>query len=130
MTQQNNINQKENFITNIEQILSPHIGKFGIGLSLLGGTASVLLGFGITVPASVVMGICNVGIFAGGICFERIQQQNKELINDNISLKQDISRRKTILENFKFVESKEDEEMTNINSETNTIYEPVYHVNS
>lgn len=84
--------ENENCITNIENLLSPHIGKFGMGLSVIGGAVSVLLSFKIVLPASIIMGLLNVGIFAGGLAFERIEQQNKRLNDDCESQKQMIRR--------------------------------------
>ncbi len=113
----NNINNNDNCITNIELFFTPHVGKFGIILSILGAVASALLGYGFEIPASIVMGIINIGIFIGGICFERLQIKNHLLLNDNVSLKQDIKRRQTILENFKFNSNSNDINNTNDNND-------------
>lgn len=114
--------ENENCISNIENTLSPHIGKFGLGLSIMGGIVSVLLGFKIIIPASIIMGLTNAGIFAGSLAFERLQQQ-KEKLNDDCESQRQIIRKLTIkpfFDNYNNGQNAQQEEDIQIETETET----------
>lgn len=103
-------NDKEmNCITYIEKTLRPHVGKFGIILSVLGGCSSILLGFGLTNFASVVMGITNVAIFCGSLAFERLKYENNKLNSDCESQRQ-VLRRLTLHPQFRTFNDEDDTE--------------------
>jgi hypothetical protein len=99
--------------------------KLSIILGILGSTGSILLGFHLMVPASVILGLMNVGVFFAGIALSKYEIKNKILEKDNESLKQEITKRFTILENFKFPVS-ENNGISEISSQTTpTPYEKV-----
>lgn len=108
--------------------------KLSILLGVLGGAGSALVGIKLFVPASIVLGLVNAGIFFAGISLSKFETQNRVLIDDNQSLKNELTKRKTLFDNFKFPISNNDkeEEMTEIQEtpKTNitTPYEPVFQI--
>ena len=63
-----------------------YASKLSIILSILGAVGSVLIGLNMFVPASVVMGVCNLGIFAQGLIAEKLKNHNEKIIDENKSL--------------------------------------------
>lgn len=61
--------------------------KISITISVLGGAGSIMLALGFGIPASIILGCCNVGIFFAGIMLERYHNKNKILEKDNENLK-------------------------------------------
>ena len=75
--------------------------KFSIGLGVMGGVGSILVGMKLFIPTSIVLGICNVGIFFSGIAMQKYAQENTKLSDEKISLhneKQEIIRRYTTIQ--------------------------------
>jgi len=60
--------------------------KSSIVLGILGGVGSVLIGLKMFIPASVVLGVVNIGIFFSGISIESIK-------NDNDKIKLDMEKK-------------------------------------
>lgn len=101
-----------------------HSGKVSIGLSILGGVSSILVG-NLIIAGSVCLAITNTAIFFSGIAYEKlnvdykiVSSENKSLINE----KNDLVRRLT---NYHFPTS----EAPNSNVSTNTHYEEVKEFN-
>lgn len=67
-------------------------GRLSILLGCLGGLGSVLVGLKMFVPASIVLGICNVGIFFAGVGLTKFSEENKNLEKDNESMKCEMRR--------------------------------------
>ncbi|RTL06733.1 hypothetical protein EKK58_04320 [Candidatus Dependentiae bacterium] len=65
-----------------------HSGKVSIGISILGGVGAVLSGVSI-VASSIVIGVTNVAIFFSGLAYEKLNNQAKQIIDENISLQND-----------------------------------------
>lgn len=102
----NDNNSEKDVIDKFDEFWEEHkhtlSSKLSICLGVLGGVGSALVGLGLFVPASVVLGVCNVGIFFAGISLSKFEDKNKKLKIDNISLqneKNDIIRRFTINQN-------------------------------
>ncbi len=93
-------------------------GKFSIVLSVLGGVSSILAAK-LIVPASIMGGVCSVGIFFAGVSLENFKNDNVKLNTDNISLqneKNDIVRRLT---QFHFPSN--ENEPINANNDDNSV---------
>lgn len=63
-------------------------GKFAMGLSILAGVSSILVAK-FVIPAGVVIGITNVGVFFAGVSLEIFANEHKNIRDENISLKND-----------------------------------------
>ena len=78
-------NNEKNIFESIDNIyednVKKHIGKMGIILSLLGGISAGLISINLIIPASIAMGLCNIGIFAGSLAYERLQNNLAEVKN-------------------------------------------------
>lgn len=61
-------------------------GKFSIGLSVLAGIAS-LISVKFIIPAGIILGVTNVGVFFAGLSLEKFSNENKTLKDNNESLK-------------------------------------------
>lgn len=99
-----------------------HSGKVAIGLSILGGASSIIVGFN-AVAGSVALAITNSAVFFSGVCYEKLKSQNAALENDNQSL-----RRQTTLLNFRMqtaTPSQQSNELQTPESVDGTQYESV-----
>jgi len=81
-----------------------HSGKISIFLSVLGAVSAILVSESI-LAGSIAIGITNASLFFSGIVQEKIINKKRIIENENLSLKQEVSRRKTFIENFKFCPS-------------------------
>lgn len=88
--------------------------KFSILLGVVGGIGSVLVGMKMFVPASIVLGVCNVGIFFSGIAIERIGNDNNKKTSDIESLHKE---KREIIRRFTMVNQSEPISITPMDSE-------------
>ena len=75
--------------------------RLSIVLGVLGAGGSALVGIKLFIPASIVLGLCNLGIFAQGIIAEKLSNHNEKITEENKSLqneKLEIVRRYTSFE--------------------------------
>lgn len=112
--------------------------RLSIGLGLLSSAGSALVGIHLYIPASIILGCVSAGVFFTGIALSKYENENKILIKDNESLKQEMTKRLTMFENFKFPGNDDDIEMKTptstirdikSNASTNTHYEEVISLN-
>jgi hypothetical protein len=77
--------------------------KLSITLGILGGVGSALIGLKLIIPASIVLGVVNVGIFFSGLSMDRLNQESIKKSSEVESLKnekQEIIRRFTVCQNY------------------------------
>ena len=66
-----------------------HIGKVGVLLGVLGVSTSVLVSLNIIVASGVVLGITNLGIIVGAVCYDTMQSENDKLKIHNQNLQEE-----------------------------------------
>jgi len=132
MSEPIDIENDKNIIEKFDEFLDEyqkHSGKISIGLSILGGISAILVGKFIIV-GSIAIGITNASLFFSGLMIEKIVNKKNIIANENKTLKNELSRRITLMDNFKF--PKTPSEITNItpksNVSTNTHYEEVIEI--
>lgn len=103
--------------------------KLSITLGILSGVGSALIGLKLIIPASVVLGGVSAGVFFAGIVLSKYENKNIILEKDNNSLRQELTKRITLCENFKFPVDSVSNNLTPSSISTNTFYEPIYEVN-
>jgi len=85
-------------------------GKLSTLLGIIGGAGSVLVGLQLFIPASIVIAICEVGIFFTGVGLAKFAEENKNLQKDNANLKNEVRRMTMAVSNYNFpVDSSQDE---------------------
>ena len=107
-----------------------HSGKVSIGLSVLGGVSAILAGK-LIIAGSIAVGITNASLFFSGLMIEKIVNKKNIIENENKSLKNEMQKRMTLINNFQFPQDSQ----TNISpispttpvstASTNTHYEEV-----
>lgn len=117
------------YIDNIIEQYEKHSGKIAIGLSILGTISSILVGKAI-IAGSIAMAITNGAIFFSGLMTEKIVGKKREIEKDNVSLKNEMDKRMTLIDNFKFPQTTPTElnsqNAPDSNISTETYYEPIY----
>lgn len=82
------------FLNKLDQLWAEykhHSGKVSIGLSVLGGLSSILVGKYIII-GSVAIAITNSAVFMSGIAYEKLKSENKQLNSDCESHKEMLRR--------------------------------------
>jgi hypothetical protein len=95
----NIINDIDNWWNRNKHSIAP---KLSITLGILGGVGSALVGLKLLIPASIVLGVVNIGIFFSGLSMDRLNQESIKKTSEVQSLKnekQDIIRRFTVCQN-------------------------------
>lgn len=106
--------------------------KLSIMLGISSGVGSALIGLHLLIPASIVLGCVSAGVFFSGIILSKYENKTINLEKDNNSLKQELTKRITLYDNFKFPNGTPSAISENIippsNVSTETHYEPIYEV--
>jgi hypothetical protein len=86
----------DDFIDKISLFFKKHLGKMGIILGLGGAISSSLVSLGFPLVAGITLAFTNIGIFIGGLAYDRLHTENIKL-NDDISEKKEYIRKMTII---------------------------------
>ncbi len=78
-----------------------HSGKISIILSIMGGVSAILAGK-LIIAGSIAVGITNASLFFSGLMIEKIVNKKQIIESENKSLKNEIVKRQTLINNFKF----------------------------
>lgn len=106
-----------------------HSGKISICLSIIGGVSAILVGKFI-IAGSIAIAITNASLFFSGLMTEQIVNKKNIVENENKSLKDEMTRKMTLIDNFKFPQTpqtpRSNTPISAISEETQ--YEPIYEI--
>jgi len=103
-----------------------HSGKISIGLSIIGGVSAILVGKFIIV-GSIAIAVTNASLFFSCLMTEQIVNKKNIVENENKSLKDEMTRKMTLIDNFKFPQTPSNiTPQSTISEETQ--YEPIYEI--
>ncbi len=111
-------------LNNILEKYQKHSGKISIGLSIVGGVSAILVGKFIIV-GSIAIAITNASLFFSGLMTEQIVNKKNIVENENKSLKDEMTRKMTLIDNFKFPQTPATP-VSAMSEETQ--YEPVFEI--
>ena len=108
----------DNWWENYKYTIAP---KLAVTISILGGVGSILLNFpSFTLPASIILGFMNIGVFFAGLTLEHFknediknQEEKKNLETDNISLKNQNIEMNNRLSIFQFPTDNSSQQLSN-----------------
>lgn len=103
-----------------------HSGKISICLSIIGGVSAILVGKFI-IAGSIAIAITNASLFFSGLMTEQIVNKKNIVENENKSLKNEMTRKMTLMDNFKFSQTPSNITPPSAISEE-TQYEPIYEI--
>ena len=113
-------------INNFLDDYQKHSGKIAIALSVIGGVSAILVGKFIIV-GSIAIAITNASLFFSGLMTEQIVNKKTIVENENKTLKDEMTRKMTLIDNFRFPHPPSCITPPSALSEE-TIYEPVFEI--
>lgn len=113
-------------INNFLDDYQKHSGKIAIALSVIGGVSAILVGKFIIV-GSIAIAITNASLFFSGLMTEQIVNKKTIVENENKTLKDEMTRKMTLIDNFRFPQTPSCITPPSALSEE-TIYEPVFEI--
>lgn len=131
----NNNNNKCYYIDKFDEFWDEYkyriSSKLSIGLGILSGVGSAMVSMKLFIPASIILGCVSAGVFFAGIALSKYENKTINLEKDNHSLKQEMTRKMTLINNFNFPnENCSISPLTpTSNTSTNTHYEEVVDIN-
>jgi hypothetical protein len=93
-----------NYIDDLDDFLDSyqkHSGKISIVLSIMGGISAILAGK-LIIAGSIAVGITNASLFFSGLMIEKIVNKKHIIESENKSLKNEIIKRQTLINNYQF----------------------------